>query len=58
MWIEHGDGLRADEIVENEVVILISDCEVVFEALCKFAAADFPAHGLVIVLIEDPIRNR
>lgn len=58
MRIEHGDGFGTDEIVENEVVILISDSEVVFEGLCEFAAADFPAHGLVIVLIEDPIRNR
>lgn len=58
LWIENSNGFGSDYVIENEIVVLISDGKVVLEALCKFTAEDFPSHRLVVIYVDKLIRSR
>ena len=55
---EAGDGFGRGEVVEHEIVLLVSNCEVVLESLGKLPAKNSFAHGLVVIFINAELRSR
>ena len=47
--VEYCDRFRSHQIVENEVIIFVSDCEIVLQLFCESTTQYALAHGLVVV---------
>lgn len=58
LGVEDGDGFGTDEVVEDEVVVFVSDGEVVVQSFCKLATEYFLAHGLIVICISHELRIR